>query len=162
MKSVIIYSSKNGTTKRCSQILAQKIGDAELLDIKKARGLSLSCYDTVMIGSSIRMGQINKKIRKFCDENAQELLNKNLGLFICSSIEENINRDFNANFDKSLLKNCRYRAWFGGEINLKKTRGIDKFIIKMVVKMFEKNENKNFPQINEKNIEEFAKIMSSK
>lgn len=162
MKSVIIYSSKYGTTKTCSQILAQKLTDAEIIDIKEAEGLLLSGYDTVIIGSSIRVGQINKKIKEFCEENARELLGKNLGLFICSTAQENTERDFTANFDKNLLANCRHKAWFGGELDLKKAKGIDKLVIWMVLKMFEKNENKNFPQINEKNIEEFAKIMSSK
>ena len=161
MKAVIIYSSKNGTTKTCAEMLAQKLNNAELVDIRKVKGLNLSTYDTVVVGSSIRMGQVNKKIKIFCEENSDVLLSKNLGLFICSGMEENINKDFNTNFRKDLIENCTYKAWFGGEIDLKKAKGIDKLIVGMVVKMIENDGHKTYPKINEKNNEEFAKIMKN-
>lgn len=161
MKAVIIYSSKYGTTKTCAEMLAQRLSNAKLIDVRKTKGLTLSDYDTVIIGSSIRMGQVNKKIKKFCEENGDELISKNLGLFICSGMEENINKDFNVNFEKKLLQNCTYKAWLGGEIDLKKAKGIDKIIVGMVVKMFENDGHKDYPKINENNIKEFAKTMSS-
>ncbi len=161
MNAVVIYSSKYGTTKTCAEKIAQGLNNANLADIKKIKGIDLSAYDTVIIGSSIRMGQINKKIKIFCEHNTEELIKKNLGLFICSGMEENVNKDFNVNFEKKLLQNCTYKSWLGGEIDLKKARGIDKIIVGMVVKMFENDGHKTYPKINEKNIEEFIKIMSN-
>lgn len=161
MNAVVIYSSKYGTTKTCAENIAKGLNNANFVDIKKVKGIDLSAYDTVIIGSSIRMGQTNKKIKKFCEQNAEELTKKNLGLFICSGMEENANKDFNVNFEKKLLQNCTYKSWLGGEIDLKKARGIDKVIVGMVVKMFENDGHKTYPKINEKNIEEFIKMMSN-
>ncbi len=161
MNAVVIYSSKYGTTKTCAEKLARGLNNANLVDVRNVKGLDLSVYDTVIIGSSIRMGQVNKKIKIFCEENSKELINKNLGLFICSGMEENANKDFNVNFEKKLLQNCTYKAWLGGEIDLKKAKGIDKIIVGMVVKMFENDGHKNYPKINENNIKEFVKVMSN-
>ena len=161
MNAVIIYSSKYGTTKTCAEKIAQGLNNASVVDVRKAKRLDLSQYDTVIIGSSIRMGLTNKKIKVFCEQNAEELIRKNLGLFICSGMAENANKDFNVNFEKKLLQNCTYRSWLGGEIDLKKVRGFDKIIVGMVVKMFENDGHKNYPVIDEKNIEEFIKMMGN-
>ena len=66
MKTIIIYATKYGFTKECvDELKSQLNGDVLAVDILKDSISSLDAFDQIIIGGSIYMGQINKKLRTF-------------------------------------------------------------------------------------------------
>ena len=59
MSVLIIYDGKSGTTQKAANLLKEYLPQAETVDIKKLNH-NLASYDTVIIGSAIRMGNISK------------------------------------------------------------------------------------------------------
>lgn len=77
MNTIIIYSSKYGCTKDCANILKNKLSDnVTIVDINNNNKIELSKFDKIIIGSSIYVGSVSKKIQVLCNDNV-ELLNKN-------------------------------------------------------------------------------------
>lgn len=95
-------------------------------------------YDLIIIGSPIRMGMIDKRVKDFISKNFNLLKNKKVAYFICCGFNENWKQYYEQNFPKELIDNAITYDTFGGEMNLEKQKGFDKFIVKMV--------NKNMPQ----------------
>lgn len=82
MKTLIVYATKNGTTKKAAEILAERLGGADVKNIA-CDTFSLADYDRVLVGSNIRMGTVDRKIRAFLLSQIAILLQKELGLFLC-------------------------------------------------------------------------------
>ena len=68
MRILIAYTSKNGVTAECAQVLANKLGDTNeivLQDMKKQGVEPAEKFDIVVLGSSIRMGKASKEIKNY-------------------------------------------------------------------------------------------------
>ena len=109
-----------------------------------AQNEDIDKYDLIIIGSPIRMGMIDKRVKDF--------ISKNVAYFICCGFNENWKQYYEQNFPKELLDKAITYDSFGGEMNLEKQKGFDKFIVKMVSKNIDKN--KEIKIINE-NINQF-------
>ena len=72
MKTVICYASKSGTARECAKKLKTLLSDAVLCDIEKEKA-TLSEYDCIVVGGSIRMGKLHKATANFIAKN-KELL----------------------------------------------------------------------------------------
>ena len=47
MKTLVVYASKHGTTKKCAKVLSEKInGDVQLLDLGDSKRVNLKDYDS--------------------------------------------------------------------------------------------------------------------
>lgn len=74
MKSLIIYCSKSGHTKKYAELLHSEI-DSDIVDIRHVKKFSLKEYSTIIFGGSIYNNTINgcrkfiKLISKFQDKN---------------------------------------------------------------------------------------------
>lgn len=138
MKTLIVYASKTGTTERCAGILGQNLKDVTIINLTATQNEDINKYDLIIIGSPIRMGMIDKRIKDFISKNSNLLKNKKVAYFICCGFSENWKQYYEQNFPKELLDNAITYDTFGGEMNLEKQKGFDKFIVKMV--------SKNMPQ----------------
>ena len=89
MKTLIIYSSKTGITKKCAALLAANIGadSCDLFEISENIP-EISDYECVVVGSYIRMGVIDKKISAYLQKHKEELFGTKFGLFICSCLAD--------------------------------------------------------------------------
>lgn len=136
MKTLIIYSSKTGTTKRCAALLAANIGadscDMFSIDEKLPE---LSGYDCVAIGSYVRMGVIDKKIAAFLSKNKDELFKMKFGLFICSCLADKVSEAITKNFSDEFMDNAAIIDWFGGELPKDKLKAMDKIIVNSIIKI---------------------------
>jgi menaquinone-dependent protoporphyrinogen oxidase len=141
MKTLILYSSKYGCTKKCGELLkAGLMGDVDLVSINE--GIPrLSNYDQVILGSSVYIGKINKKLKQFCEIHLEELTSKRIGLYTCSL---QLDQDVLSNFPQDLQEVAVASDNFGGEIRFKKLNWFERMITKMVSKS-----NKNFPELDE-------------
>ena len=117
MKTIIIYASTYGYARECGTQLAKEIqGDVVLVDIAKDRIPSLDDFDNMVIGCSIHMGQVQKKIKLFCTANLDLLTSKNTSLFICCGSPENMDQALKNNLPGELLEKAKNIECFGGEI----------------------------------------------
>ncbi|HEX9973825.1 MAG TPA: flavodoxin domain-containing protein [bacterium] len=153
MKTLIIYTTQHGCTEECAIKLQQQLNsDAELINIKKQKSGNLDDFKTIIIGGSIHAGQIQRKIKKFCQENLDKLKQKKLGLFLCCMEEgEKAQKQFQDAFPTELIQHATTTGIFGGEFNFEKMNFIEKAIIKKIAKI-----EKSVSKIDEKSILEFA------
>lgn len=158
MNTIIIYSSKYGCTKDCANILKNKLSDSvTIVDINDNNTkIELSKFDTIIIGSSIYVGSISKKIRVLCNDNIELLNKKRIGIFLCCGFSEQADKYLKSNFPSSLLENANATGIFGSEARLEKMKFLDKLIMKSVAK----GNYDNF-KISQDSIDNFLKNLNS-
>lgn len=136
MKTIILYSSKYGSTEDCAKALKSKLeGESELVNLKNARRTDFQQYDWVIIGGSIYAGKIQKEVKKFCEGNIESLLTKNIAVFMCCITAEQVNDFFIRNFPAELLAHAAQTVNFGGELRQEKMG----FLFRKLTVMIEKS-----------------------
>lgn len=158
MKTLIIYSSKYGCTADCARGLKSGLsGIVELVSIDETNPetILLENYDTVILGSSIYVGAVSKKMRAFCKEYIEVLNRKKVGIFLCCAFPEEMSQYLSKNFPPALLKSAVTIKNFGGEARMEKLKGMDKLIMKAATK----NNSSNL-LIFQENIESFLSEIS--
>ena len=156
MKTLIIYASKTGTTEKCAKEINRQLKDSEMVNILN-QNEDINKYDLIVIGTPIRMGMIDKKIKKFLINNIENLKSKKVAYFICCGFNENWKSYYEQNIPKDLLDTAIIYDTFGGEMDIQKQKGFDKFITKIVSKNTDKS--KEIKILNE-NIERFIKVLN--
>ena len=134
MKILILYASKNGVTKQCAEILADALNKRHEVTVVSAKEDKLPCpdgFDVAVVGSSVRMGAINKKIKKYLKENTEALSKINTAVFLCCGSAESFEEYCSISIPKR-LETSLGRHYFGGELKPEKLKGLDKLIVKMV------------------------------
>lgn len=90
--SIVIYSSKYGTTKKYAQWLAEEL-DCEFFDYKKVKTKDLLKYDNIIYGGALYAGGVSGI--KFLIKSFESIKDKRIVLFTCGlsdpNNEENIN-----------------------------------------------------------------------
>ncbi|PHV69324.1 flavodoxin [Sporanaerobium hydrogeniformans] len=169
MKTLVVYSSKYGATKKCAQMIATELqGEVELINLLEKKPKELVKFDQVIIGASIYVGSVSKVVKSFYEENKEFLATKRLGLFLScmegSKIEEYIKLNFGEKEIKSLVKQIAC----GGILDFGKMNFFERTICKMIYKNKE-GQNQEAQKItkktvldclDEKAIKEFAKTMN--
>ncbi|MGL5616436.1 MAG: flavodoxin domain-containing protein [Sarcina sp.] len=150
MKTAIIYGSKSGTTEKCALKLKEKLGEVDLINILEEK-VNLQNYDNLIIGSPIRMGALMKPIKNLLVEETEMLLSKKLGIFLCNGFVEKTEEFIKANISEDLVNHATVIMSFGGELDVDKLKGFDKFVTKIVSKNTDIK-----PKILEENIEKFV------
>ncbi len=117
-KTLIVYTSKRGTTGQTSRLLADRLTyGADLHDLAHGPVENLDEYDAVIVGGSVYLGKTNKRLRSFIESEEERLLNKRvLALFLCGMEEgEGMQRQLAANFSEQLRKKAVAVQCLGGE-----------------------------------------------
>lgn len=135
MKTLIVYCSSHGTTEKAVRVLCENI-EREVLavDLKRDKILfDLEDYDGVIIGGSIHAGEIQRKIKQFIKQHHDELLEKEVGLFLCCIRDGDIAvEQFNRAFPQDLRKNSVAMGLFGGEFLVSKMNFFERQVVKKV------------------------------
>lgn len=154
MSTLIVYATKHGTTEKAVERLEEMLSDAiDKVNIGKERINNIEEYDCIVIGGSIHMGNIQKKIRKFIKANEQLLITKKIGLFLCCMrTDQEAEDQFNAAYPEILRNQAIATELFGGEFIISKMSKLDKMIIEKV-----SGETEDSSSLNVKVIERFAK-----
>lgn len=150
MKTAIIYCTKHGTTEKAARLIAEKLSgsDVSLINLDQEDEPDLSVFDRIIIGGSIHIGTIQKDIRNLCIKHLDELLQKDLGLFICCMLKEKQLEQFNVAFPLTLRNHCKAKGMFGGELLLEKMNLLDKLLVRAVTKQKESVSSIDYPAIN--------------
>ena len=162
MKTLIVYASTYGYTKDCVEELKKQLGgDVVLANVMSGTIPALDSFDNIIIGGSIYMGQIQKKVKLFCSKNMDEILTKRLGLFLCCGLPENFLEHLNQAFNEELIKKALVKECFGGELRTEKMNFAHKAITNLMKKAMEKDGKLETMQM-PGNIKKLAEIMNKK
>ncbi len=133
MKTLIAYTSHHGATEKAGLYLKDKLENAEAIHLDKSNMAHLDDYDSIILGTSIHVGSIGAKARKFIQKFHDTLLQKKLGLFLCCmSDPEEEQALFDKEFPQDLREHAGARGLFGGEFNFEKMNFMERQIVKMV------------------------------
>lgn len=114
MKTVVIYKSKTGYTKKYAEWIAEELS-ADIFNISNIEISKLSSYDNIIYGGSLyAVGILGIKL---ITKNLDKLKNKKIIVFATGaspSKEENINEVKNKNFTEEQQKYIRFFYLRGG------------------------------------------------
>jgi len=161
LKTLIIYSSKTGTTKKCAALLAANIGadSCDLFEISEEIP-DISGYECVAIGSYVRMGVIDKKISAYLKKHKEELFGTKFGLFICSCLADKVSDAITKNFSEEFMDHAAIIDSFGGELPADKIKGMDKIVVNSIIKIAKTDPTfKVFEKIIPESITNFATVL---
>lgn len=154
MKTLMIYSSKHGTTKECCYLVQEQLThESQILSIDKAKQIDFSTIENVLIGSSVYAGKINKKLLEFINKNLDTLKTKKIGVFLCCGVEEELDTYFNL-FPSTLIEHANL-FYCGGKIDLDQHNFIVKLMLKKIM-----GDNKT-PELKKENIKEMANYLNN-
>jgi menaquinone-dependent protoporphyrinogen oxidase len=136
MKTIIVYATKYGYTGDCVQEMKRQLqGDVLTVNILTDKISSLEAFDNVILGGSIYMGQVQKKLKAFCESNMNSLLTKRVALFLCCGLPENFEQHLIGAFPSELREKAIACECFGGELRTDKMKGPDRIISGLMKKV---------------------------
>jgi len=132
MKPLILYMSHHGTTRKVVQQLKDKIRVDDVVDLGKGEAPPLNLFDTILIGGSIHIGQLQRKLKAYCEMHLEELLQKRVGLFLCFMNTKEGPKEFENAFPEPLRKHAFVKGLFGGELLEDQMNFMEKFLIRQL------------------------------
>jgi menaquinone-dependent protoporphyrinogen oxidase len=147
MKTLIIYASKHGATKKCAMHIQKNHNDAALYNINDSIDLTPSSYDKIIIGSPIYAGLLNKKIKQWLVEHESTWTKKDTSLFICGMNDKSTDDVINNNLS-DFQKNNLSTHFVGGAYDFKDMNFFERFIVKKVAKATTSIEKINYDMLN--------------
>ncbi len=156
MSIAIIYMTRHGCTEKAAEMLRDMHwGKVDLINLGNSPNPDISGYDTVIIGGSIHMGEIQGKIKDFCETNENLMLAKRLGLYICHLDQgEAAVRQFNITFSQKLRDHAVAKGLFGGELNFEKMSECDRVMVRKVTGI-----DKTISALNTEAIKGFGRVI---
>ena len=114
-----------------------------VVNLKETVPADLSSYDKIIIGGSIYMGQIQQVVKEFCNNNAEVLKCKKIGLFIVGMLDDpdTIKMTLISSFTNDLVELAVVSDSFGGIFKMKKLKFMERMIVKMVSKKTAEDNN---------------------
>jgi menaquinone-dependent protoporphyrinogen oxidase len=157
MNGLIIYMSSHGCASKAASLILENFNGSPycaftLVNLGEDEVPDLSLYDAVIIGGSIRIGTLQKRLKKFVEKNLDHLLRKRIGLFICCMYEgKKAEEQLQQNFPAPLVKHATALGYFGGELNFDVMNAFERMIIKDIIGI-----SVNVSQFNEKAVGQFV------
>ena len=152
-KTLIAYSTTLGCTEQCASKLKEDLGEGvELSRISRRRRFQLDKYDTVIVGGSIHEGMIQRSVYRFCETYLDDLLQKEVGLFVCCmDPDADEKKLIDSAFPDRLIEHSLASGFFGGELNIKKMNLLQKIMTRKKARLQKE------PDIDFQRILEFAR-----
>ncbi len=142
MNTLIIYASTYGYTEEMvNKMVNESNHQFDSINILKNKNIDLTSYENIIIGSCIYVGQINKELKKFLSNNHDELMHKNIGLFLACAFEEQFKTHLTNNFTSDMIDHSKIQVNLGGKLQKDKMN----FAHKVLVNMIEKTEEGKKP-----------------
>ena len=131
MKILIIYATKNGVSKIAAERLSEQLSSSNeisLYDIND-NPPAPNTFDVIVLGGSVRMTRINKKLKKYIKKYLNEISNMPSAFFFCCGIIRDFD-DYKATELPSKIQFSLGIDCFGGELKPDKLKGFDKLVVK--------------------------------
>lgn len=150
---IILSFGQTGTTLKAANLLQKLLPDFVVYDGMKKNKLNYQEVDTILFGTNIRMGKLNKRFKKTYHRLQKKNLNITYGAFIVAANEHERNKYMN--LVQEMLPEDAYVGFFGGELNPLQAKGVTKRVIMACIKDFE-DQKLPLPALNPDAIEDFA------
>lgn len=141
MKTIVIYNSQTGFTKKYAEWIAEK-ANAECIEFSKAKKADLDSYDAIVFGGWAIAGSISKL--KWFKKNISKWSNKKLAVF-CVGASPIENPEIEATLPKNFTEDeLKIVKWFycPGGLDYEKMPVTSKTAMKMFIKMLNSRKNK--------------------
>lgn len=115
MKPLILFYSKSGATKECVEILSKRLHCSTCNLAKYNPTMNLVEFDTIIIGTGVRMGKIYKPMKQFIARNLDILITKNTAVFFCNAYLGTFQKAVEKNLPAQLIKHSICLKSFGGK-----------------------------------------------
>ncbi len=134
MRTLIVYTTRHGTTESIAHYLADWLtGDVDLLNLNdRSTHCVLAPYETVIIGSSIHIGRIPARLSAFITRHLDDLLRKRVGLYLCCMNASSARTQFEEVFPLELRRHAIACATVGGEFLIERMTIADRLIVRTV------------------------------
>lgn len=147
MKTIIIYTSKHGTTQKVVSYLQEKLS-CDTLNLLTTPPPSIEDYDIVVLGGSIYYGSLDPKLTAYIDANLTQLLTKKIALFlVCLMSEETAAQQFNNSFTQALLNHSLIDGFFGGVLEKETLNPIEKLVSSFTFKHVDTNNGLYYDEV---------------
>lgn len=114
MQTLLLYSTKSGATMECANLLAQQINNCVIHDLSK-NVPDISSFDTIIIGSGVRMGKFYKPVLAFIKKYEGTLLSKKIAFYLCNAYPDTLQKAVKKNISKELMQSAVCIKSFGGK-----------------------------------------------
>ena len=142
MKSLIIYSSTDGQTKKICEVIGENFNNKEFIEIlplEDAFHLNINNYDQIIVGASIRYGNYKSNLFKFIKYNIKILETKKNAFFSVNVVarkNEKNTPDTNP-YIKKFLKKTNWRPKkievFAGKVDYPNYNLFNKLVIRLIM-----------------------------
>jgi len=144
MKSIILYESKAGCTKKCADyILKSHEADLGLISFFRE---DLNNYENIVLMTPVYMGKVNKKFKELLTRKKDLLLTKRVIIVIIGMNHEAFDSMVKQNIDKEMREHAEI-IYGGGAYNLEKLNFIDRRILKSVTGVTKSSEHINYENL---------------
>ena len=130
LKTLILYASKYGTTRKLAKRIAKGFDDATVCNLKDGDIPPVSGFDCVIIGSPVYGGSIQKEAKDFILQTKTALYEKEFGLFLSGTNADDEDKYFQENFPAGVLRAAKATAFLGGIFDASQTGRLTRFIVK--------------------------------
>lgn len=157
-QTLIVFSSKRGTTRSSAHMLADRLsGGADLYNLGTDDVVTLEGYDAIVVGGSVYMGKISKTLQQFVADNEGALLKVGvLALFLCGMEEgAGMQAQLEKNFSQALRDKAIATTCFGGEFLFSQMGRFTRFLMRLAMS------REDVHHINEQAIEALATAINS-
>ena len=115
MKTIILYASKSGAARECAELLASKLPECAVYDLKNEVP-DIRDAEMVIIGAGVRMGKTYGAARRFINKNLDTLTSKRTALYLCNADPETYEKAVEKNFPAELITHSICTMSFGGKM----------------------------------------------
>ncbi len=144
MKTLILFSSRDGQTREIASYIASVLKEGmecDVFNILRVENIVWSQYDRVLIGASIRYGHFHPAVTKFIKHHLYELQQRTSGFFSVNLTARKAEKRMpqtNAYTRKFLLRspwqpNCC--AVFAGALRYPRYPWFDRIMIQLIMRM---------------------------
>jgi menaquinone-dependent protoporphyrinogen oxidase len=114
MKTLILYATKSGAAEECANILAKKLNNCPVYNLKQSPP-DLSSFDTIIIGTGVRMGKIYRPVLNYIKQNLNLLLTKTVKIYLCNAYSDTLQKTIDKNIPAELINHSACIKSFGGK-----------------------------------------------
>ncbi len=132
MKVLVLYATRGGVTEECVSLLRQQLEPTHQvisLNVKTTDMLpSPEGFGAVVLGSSIHVGKINKRIKSYMKRYMDALATLPFAVFFCCGLPRHFEEYAETQIPKGLACSLGVHC-FGGELKPEKRKGLDKLFV---------------------------------
>ena len=133
MKILIVYATRGGVSRRCAEMLRDKLTpkhEVTCVSIDESVP-SPDDFDVIVLGGSIRFEKLDKRLKAYLKTHRETLEQKPSAFFICCGFPTECDDYADAQLPHRMQFSLGVHC-FGGELKPEKCRGLDKMLVKMM------------------------------